>query len=111
MHFDQLRDMTSMPHDEEHPFRAPVECKGFSLLEENHLFINGLSHFVRTPAPILHARLTPAFRRDRHSCPHGKRLANVMIAYVPLPSCDRSGGGEHFFKDLCRHDSISNLIG
>jgi hypothetical protein len=100
VHLDQLRYMKIPAHDEKHPFRAPVECKRFSLLEEGQLFINGLGHFVRTPAPILHARLTPAFRRDGRSWWYGKRLANVLIASVPLPSCDSCGMGEFFFKGL-----------
>lgn len=103
MHLDQLRYMNIPAHYEEQPFRALVEYKSFSLIDEGQLFINGLGHFVRTPATILHAHLASAFRRDRHSWHHGKRLANVLIAYVPLPPCDSCGMGEYFFKSLCRH--------
>src|SRR6185295_1787575 len=79
--------MKRVPHDEEHPSTTPVECKSFPILEEGHLFINGLDHLVRTAAPIFHARLTPALRRGDRNCHCVKQPADVFVFHMRLFLC------------------------
>jgi hypothetical protein len=104
VHFNQLLRLRSLAHEEEHPFLALIECEGLFLLDDDRLFINGLEHLIRTHAPILHARLTAATRRDGRSGHHGSGSDDVVISYVLFLQSGRCGVGEHFFKGVRRHN-------
>ena len=110
MHFDQLLCMRGPAHEEEYPFCAPVEREGLSLLDDDRLFINGLEHLIRSHAPILHARLTPAYRRDGRSRHYARHFVAFFNSHVLFLRCDRCVGGKHCFVGVHRHDEASSLI-
>jgi hypothetical protein len=43
---DQLLRVRGQGHEEEHPFSAPVEGEGISLLDDDRLFIDDFEHLI-----------------------------------------------------------------
>jgi hypothetical protein len=43
---DQLIRVRGQGHEEEHPFCAPVEREGISLLDDDRLFIDDFEHLI-----------------------------------------------------------------
>ncbi|MBU6434818.1 MAG: hypothetical protein KJS98_16040, partial [Nitrospirae bacterium] len=75
-----------------------------SVIDEDRLFLNGREHIIRTLAPILRARFTPALQRDGRSRHFGRRLVNVCISYALFLQCGRYAVGEYFFEGVLRHE-------
>lgn len=59
MHFDQLARPRSVPHQQQHPVRAPIERKHLALLHDGYSGFTGLDDFIFAGVTILNPDFHP----------------------------------------------------
>jgi len=109
VYFDYPIRVRGQGNEEKHPFRALIECDGFSMPDDDRFSLDGFEHLIRALAPLIHARLRPASLRKSRNRHPGRRVVNISTVYVPSLLDDSCRICKHFFTGVRRHGQASNL--